>query len=117
MGISGLLQFLKQYRTNVSLSNYSGKTAAVDVSCWIHQGAYYADFSEGQESAIQKIINYVTKRIRMLRDHNITPIIVFDGASIPVKKRIQEERARIRENWREKIINLIKDGKPDEANK
>jgi exonuclease-1 len=117
MGISGLLQFLKEYRTNVSLAKYSGKTVAVDVSCWIHQGAYYADFSEGIESAIQKIIHYVTKRIRMLLDHKVEPIIVFDGASIPVKKRIQEERARIRINSREKIAFLIKEGRPDEANK
>jgi len=117
MGISGLLPFLKQYRSNVTLDHYSGQTAAVDVSCWIHQGAYYADFSEGIESAIQKIIHYVTKKIRMLLEHKITPIVVFDGAGIPIKSIVREDRARRRIICREKITLLLKEGKPDEANK
>jgi exonuclease 1 len=101
----------------VSIRKYSGKVVAVDVSCWIHQGAYYADFSEGIEFAIQKIIHCVTKRIRMLLDNQIKPIIVFDGASIPIKRRIQEERARVRINSREKIAYLFKEGRYEEANK
>jgi hypothetical protein len=39
MGISGLLQFppVKQVTVEELLSNFSGKTAAVDVSGWIHK--------------------------------------------------------------------------------
>ena len=61
MGISGLLKFLQGYATRTSLSNYSGKVVAVDVSWWIHQGAYKSDFWEGIEGSVKKIIQYVLK--------------------------------------------------------
>ena len=51
----------------------------------------------------------------MLLEHRIKPIIVFDGAAIPVKRRIQEERAKQRINSRQKIISLLKEGKVDDA--
>jgi exonuclease-1 len=117
MGISGLLQFLKEYRIKLNVSKYAGQTVAVDASCWIHQGAYYADFSEGIENATQKIINYITKRVRMLQEHKIIPILVFDGESIYVKKRVLEERTKARSSCREKVAYLMKDGRPDEANR
>ena len=98
MGISGLLQFLKQYNTKVKVAKYGGKTVAVDTSCWIHQAAYYADFSDGTEKVIQKIVNYIVKRLKMLKENKITPILVFDGPSIEVKKRTRNERAKNRNN-------------------
>lgn len=52
----------------------------------------------------------------MLKEHQITPIIVFDGAPIPIKKRIQEIRAKIRLKSREKVTRLLKEG-DYEANK
>ena len=117
MGISGLLQFLKQYNTKVKVAKYGGKTVAVDTSCWIHQAAYYADFSDGTEKVIQKIVNYIVKRLKMLKENKITPILVFDGPSIEVKKRTRNERAKNRNNWREKVAFLMKEGRPDEANR
>ena len=117
MGISGLLQYLKDYMVSTNIRKYSGKTVAVDISWWIHQGAYYADFSCGSEGVIQKIINYITKRIRMLIELNIEPIIVFDGSNISAKQRILDERAKNRVNSREKSIQMMLDGRPEEANK
>ena len=37
MGINGLFPFLKNYHKNVNLAEFSGKTAAIDASCWIHK--------------------------------------------------------------------------------
>ena len=117
MGISGLLQYLKDYLVSTNIRMYSGQIAAVDISCWIHQGAYYADFSCGAEGVVQKIINYITKRIRMLVELNIEPIIVFDGANISAKQRILDERAKNRFNSREKSLHLMMEGRSEEANK
>ena len=117
MGISGLLKFLKQYKTKVSLSKYSGLNIAIDVSCWIHQGAYYSNFSKGMDISINKIIHFVIKKLRMFIDHKITPIVVFDGAPIPIKGRIQDERAKIRFNSREKIGQLLQEGRNIEASR
>ena len=37
MGINCLLPFLKSCSSQVQLSDFSGQTAAVDVSCWLHK--------------------------------------------------------------------------------
>lgn len=117
MGISGLLQFLKEYRVKTNISDFKGQTVAVDGSCWIHQSAYHAEFEEGVESSTQKILNFISKKIRMLQEYKITPIIVFDGSSIPVKKRIQEERAKYRNQCKEKVAALMKESRHEEANR
>jgi exonuclease-1 len=40
MGISGLLPFLKKASRPANVSEFSGKTAAIDVYCWLHKGAF-----------------------------------------------------------------------------
>ncbi|CAI2361949.1 unnamed protein product [Moneuplotes crassus] len=120
MGISGLLHFLRQIKGQgivTSISKYSGMTVAVDASCWIHQGAYSCDFSEGIENCAKKIINFVLKKLRMLLEHKIKPIIVFDGAPIPMKNRIQEARAKLRLKSREKVARMLREGNNDATKK
>ena len=40
MGISGLLPLLKPIHKNKNLSEFSGKTIAVDAYVWLHKGVY-----------------------------------------------------------------------------
>lgn len=40
MGISGLLPLLKSIHKNKHLSEFSGKTIAVDAYVWLHKGVY-----------------------------------------------------------------------------
>jgi exonuclease-1 len=117
MGISGLLQFLKEFRKEVDLADWKGETIAVDASCWIHQGAYHADFSEGLEGVVLKIVHYITKRLRMLELYQINTIIVFDGESLEIKKWINERRIKQRNDCKDKIAALIREGRMEEANK
>jgi hypothetical protein len=37
MGINGLLPFVKKYSKECNLQIFSGQTAAIDASCWIHK--------------------------------------------------------------------------------
>ena len=37
MGIKNLFPYLKHYSKDANLSDFAGKTAAVDASCWIHR--------------------------------------------------------------------------------
>ena len=37
MGITGLLPFLKDITCDVHLRSFSGKVAAIDVYCWLHE--------------------------------------------------------------------------------
>lgn len=40
MGISGLLQFIKDAAEPVNVKKYKGQTVAVDTYCWLHKGAF-----------------------------------------------------------------------------
>jgi 5'-3' exonuclease len=37
-------------------------------------------------------LNYLGHRLDDLKEHNITPIIVFDGQKVPVKQRCYSKR-------------------------
>lgn len=39
-----------------------------------------------------RYISYCMGRVKLLQDHGITPILVFDGASLPVKRQKNAER-------------------------
>lgn len=40
MGISGLLQFIRDASEPISIVKYKGLTVAVDTYCWLHKGAF-----------------------------------------------------------------------------
>lgn len=40
MGISGLLQFIKDASEPINIVKYQGLTVAVDTYCWLHKGAF-----------------------------------------------------------------------------
>lgn len=53
----------------------------------------------------------------MLLEHKIKPILVFDGAPIPIKNRIQEARAKLRLKSREKVARMLREGNNDATKK
>lgn len=40
MGIQGLIPFLDKASTPTNVSEFFGKTVAVDAYCWLHKGAF-----------------------------------------------------------------------------
>lgn len=40
MGISGLLQFIKDASEPINIVKYKGLAVAVDTYCWLHKGAF-----------------------------------------------------------------------------
>lgn len=40
MGITGLLQFIKDAAEPINVKKYKGQTVAVDTYCWLHKGAF-----------------------------------------------------------------------------
>lgn len=43
--------------------------------------------------AFIRYVDYAMHRVRLLRHHNITPYLVFDGGPLPAKKGTETERA------------------------
>jgi exonuclease-1 len=54
-------------------------------------------------------------KIKLLQVHGIRPIIVFDGARLPMKKRIEQERKKARVENRVKAENFLKKGEVNQA--
>ncbi|KAJ8325661.1 hypothetical protein O5D80_005863 [Batrachochytrium dendrobatidis] len=115
MGISGLLPLLKDIHRSVHLSNYSGQAVGVDAYVWLHKGAFACASELCQNIPTTKYITYCLNKVRQLQNHNIWPIIVFDGDRLPIKMRTENDRHKRREISRAKGFEYLRAGQRDKA--
>ncbi|CAK9781518.1 hypothetical protein CC85DRAFT_282659 [Cutaneotrichosporon oleaginosum] len=96
MGIQGLLPLLKEVQQPRHISDFRGKTLAVDAYVWLHKGAFGCaeDLVKGRKTT--KFVDYAMFRVRMLQHHNIRPFVVFDGGPLPAKRGTEDSRAKSR---------------------
>ena len=116
MGITGLLPFLKSIQHPTNVSTFQNQVVVVDAYCWLHKGCYSCSLEliEGKESEM-RYVHYCTRKVDMLLSHNVTPILVFDGANLPSKRLTEEKRNKQRNIFREKGMRLLREGKRKEA--
>ncbi|KAK8686717.1 hypothetical protein V6N13_125737 [Hibiscus sabdariffa] len=113
MGIKDLLRFMKPFIESVHIKKYAGKRVGIDAYSWLHKGAYSCSMEICLDSNSEKksrYLAYFMHRVNLLRHHKITPVVVFDGASIPCKAATENERYRRREENRELAIAKLKEG-------
>ncbi|PSS36962.1 hypothetical protein PHLCEN_2v1178 [Hermanssonia centrifuga] len=115
MGISGLLPLLKPIQVDKHLSEYSGQTIAVDAYVWLHRGVYACATELATGKRTNKYVDYAMHRVRLLRHHNITPYIVFDGGPLPAKKGTESDRKKKREENLARANALAAQGKHTQA--
>ncbi|XP_065882500.1 uncharacterized protein [Dysidea avara] len=121
MGITGLLPFLKGIQKQMNIASFCGKKVAVDAYCWLHRGAYSCPMqlvmgpNEGEKIESLPFLKYCVKRVKMLLDKGVTPIIVFDGSQLPIKSKTEAERRKRRKEYREKGKALLREGKRSDA--
>lgn len=72
MGLDGLM----------SLGDFVAYSCSMELSLDMEGGKKY------------QFLQYFMHRINMLRHHKITPVVVFDGGSIPCKAATEDERHR-----------------------
>ncbi|BEI85260.1 hypothetical protein CcaverHIS002_0506610 [Cutaneotrichosporon cavernicola] len=96
MGIQGLLPALKEVQQPRHISDFRGKTLAVDAYVWLHKGAFGCaeDLVKGRKTT--KFVDYAMFRVRMLQHHKIRPFVVFDGGPLPAKRGTEDSRAKSR---------------------
>ncbi|XP_028409271.1 exonuclease 1-like [Dendronephthya gigantea] len=99
MGISGLLPILTSKK--IHLQEFYGKVAAVDIHCWLHKSiSIHCEDIALKRGDLTRCINSCLLFVNILNDHNITPLLVFDGRKFPLKV-VNTERERVRnENLR-----------------
>lgn len=92
MGIHGLLDRLREIETRKHIRAYSGQRVAVDGYCWLHKAVYTCKKEMAQGQGLDKLISYCIKRINLLLANNVTPVMVFDGGRLNMKKNVEEDR-------------------------
>ena len=115
MGISNLLKILESIQTSRHLSYYKGKRVAVDGYCWLHKSIYLLSEQIFHNPHSKRYLKYLNKRVDQLLRFNITPIIVFDGDKLQMKKIEEEERQKRRNEVTMESLKLIRKGKEKEA--
>lgn len=111
MGVTGLLQHLKEIQEPTNLQKYRGKALAVDTYGWLHRGLISCAQELCQDIPTRKYINSVMKKVDMLRHFGIEPYLVFDGSYLPTKAETANERRIKREEAKIKADLLVKQGK------
>ncbi|XP_038688103.1 exonuclease 1 [Tripterygium wilfordii] len=113
MGIKDLLRFMKPYIQPIHIKKYAGKRVGIDAYSWLHKGAYSCSMElclDSKSETKLRYIDYFMHRINLLRFHKITPIVVFDGGSIPCKSATVHERQRKRKANRESAMAKLEEG-------
>ncbi|RLN70924.1 hypothetical protein BBJ29_002244, partial [Phytophthora kernoviae] len=108
MGVHGLLPVLKSVIDQIHVSKYAGKTVGVDASGWLYKGAY--------SCPIHLVLGRPTdaiQQLKLLQEHNITPILVFDGAPLPAKAEENAKRAKSRADWKQKALKMVEQEQQD----
>lgn len=110
MGIAGLLPQLKSITKRVHLSSYDGRTVAIDTYCLLHKGAHACarELVEGEPTT--KHIAYCLSRIELLLKNGVTPLCIFDGGPLPNKADEERQRARLRQDNRDRARDLWRQG-------
>ena len=66
---------------------------------------------------MDKLISYVLKRINLLLNNNVTPVMVFDGGKLHMKKCVEEDRQKNRERYKDMAEVYRKEGDEENAMK
>lgn len=107
MGIQGLHKFLKPCLRDTHIHEYSGKTLAVDAYVWLHRGAFSCAEELCTGVKTSKYLSYCIKMLELLLRFNIRPIIIFDGARLPMKENEEKKRKNSRRDDLEKGMSLL----------
>jgi exonuclease-1 len=102
--------------TDGHVRRYAGRRVAVDGYSWLHKGAYACarELAQGRKSDmyvcgcgagrlaslsahrpvrfLTRYVKYCMKRIALLLENNVKPLIVLDGAYLPSKAGKEQER-------------------------
>ena len=88
MGIRDLLSLYKALITKENISNFRGKTCAIDMMVWLYKGMYAVNNNPNCKDIY---LNFPLKMLTLLKENGINCIAVFDGNLLPAKlKEIQE---------------------------
>ena len=92
MGIQNLLPVCSSITERKPLSTFAGKKVAIDGFVWLHRAAYTCADELAINPSTISILPFLQKRLQVVLNAGITPIIVFDGHFLPSKSLTNQKR-------------------------
>ena len=97
MGVSGLHHQLKTGQKKINVGELRGKTLALDGHALLHRGALSCAEQLAEGEPTTRYAHFAVQRVQMLSTKGVTPIVVFDGAPVPLKRHTNNERGTARD--------------------
>lgn len=67
------------------MKEFKGQTVGIDGYCWLHQGVYSCSEDLANGKGIDKLVNYCKKKLDLIVECGVWPILVFDGNKLYMK--------------------------------
>ncbi|EZG55395.1 exonuclease [Gregarina niphandrodes] len=110
MGVKGLLQALRPVARESCLSDFAGRSAAIDGYAWLHKAAFTAVENVVNGTFTDKPTRYVLRKVAMVRSFGVRPVVVLDGRPLPSKAKTNFARHASREASRADARRLAAQG-------
>lgn len=119
MGIANLLPMFRSSMTKFLPENFAGRRCAVDGFSWLYSAIRGCGRQLLKDTTLgcDQYLHHVMQKILLLQRHNIEVTVVFDGKSLPAKKRTQVNRRVSRSEKLRMALQADEEGKYDLANK
>lgn len=96
MGVVGLLKCLKGIGKLRTLEDLEGLCLGVDGYGWLHRAVLTCAEDLVHNRPTTRYLEYIDRRVAQFERAGVKLYFVFDGASLPMKKRVDAQRAALR---------------------
>lgn len=99
---------MKSISTQKHLESYRNKRVAIDGYCWLHKSIYTLEEKDilSPKPNLTNCMHYLKNRLYPLLKYQIVPVVVFDGAKLPMKL-VEESREKTRNKLNEEAKALL----------
>ena len=110
MGIPGLLQAIKSKSRRCNINEFKGFRVGIDGYSWLHKACFSCAYELSVGIPTAMYLKSFMNRIQLLVSAGIIPVVVFDGADIPLKGNTNSGRNERRTEAHEKAKKYLSSG-------
>eukprot|EP00737_Agarophyton_chilense_P003402 gb/GEZJ01003982.1/.p1 GENE.gb/GEZJ01003982.1/~~gb/GEZJ01003982.1/.p1 ORF type:complete len:404 (+),score=41.73 gb/GEZJ01003982.1/:308-1519(+) len=110
MGINGLLPVIKPICKQKHVQELANTRVGIDAYAWLHKGVFSCASKICTGVETRAYVEYCMHRIRMLIHFEAQPVVVFDGAELPMKAGTHAERRERRKEALRKAEQAVAAG-------
>ena len=115
MGIKGLWKEVQPVCTPSHISQFKGQKVAIDGYCWLHRAAIASVIPLCTGEPCDRFLHYFMQRVESMIRFGVTPVVIFDGQSMPMKGGTDAARKERRAAARQEGLALLAAGRKEEA--